>query len=57
VADVEIGHHSTILPLLGNIAFRTGRKIRWDGEHEEIVDDRQASELLGRQARAPWNLL
>jgi predicted dehydrogenase len=57
VADVEIGHRSTILTLLGNIAYRTGRKLRWNAEREEIVDDRQASELLGRQARAPWNLV
>jgi predicted dehydrogenase len=57
VADVEIGHLSTTLPLLGNVAFRAGRKIRWNSEREEIVDDRQASELLGRQARAPWNLV
>jgi predicted dehydrogenase len=57
VADVEIGHRSTTLPLLGNIAFRAGRKIRWNAEREEIVDDREASELLGRLARAPWNLV
>jgi hypothetical protein len=57
VADIEIGHHSTTLPLLGNIAYRTGRKIRWNAEREEIVDDPQASALLGRQARAPWNVV
>ena len=43
-ADVEIGHRSTIVPHLGNIAFRTGRKIRWDAEREEIMDDPKASE-------------
>ncbi len=57
VADVEIGQHSTTLPLLGNIAFRTGHKIRWNAEREEIVDDREASVLLGRQARSAWNLI
>jgi predicted dehydrogenase len=57
VADVEIGHRSTTLPLLGNIAFRSGRKLRWNAEREEIIDDREASALLGRQARAPWNIL
>ena len=57
VADVEIGQHSTTLPLLGNIAFRTGHKIRWNAEREEIVDDREASALLGRQTRAAWNLV
>jgi len=57
VADVEIGHESTILPLLGNIAYRTGRKLLWDAEREEFIGDRKASALLGRNARAPWNLV
>jgi predicted dehydrogenase len=56
-ADVEIGHRSTIVPHLGNIAFRTGHKIRWDSEREEIVDDAQAAELLERAARKPWDLI
>ncbi len=56
-ADVEIGHRSTIVPHLGNIAFRTGRKIRWDSQREEIIDDPKASELLDRPARKPWDLI
>jgi hypothetical protein len=56
-ADVEIGHRSTIVPHLGNIAFRTGRKIRWDTQREEIVDDPKASEFLDRPARKPWDLI
>jgi predicted dehydrogenase len=57
VADVEIGHHSTIVPHLGNIALRTGHKIRWDAAEEEIPDDPQASALLSRKARKPWDLI
>jgi predicted dehydrogenase len=57
VADVEIAHRSTIAVHLGNIAFRTGRKIHWDSEKEEIVDDPAASMLLGRQARKQWDLI
>jgi predicted dehydrogenase len=56
-ADVEIGHRSSIVPHLGNIAYRTGRKLRWDAAKEEILDDPQASALLGRQARKPWDLI
>jgi predicted dehydrogenase len=56
-ADVEIGHRSTIVPHLGNIAFRTGRKLKWDAVKEEIVGDPQASELLGRLARKPWDVI
>ncbi len=56
-ASVEIGHRSTIVAHLGNIAYRTGRKIRWDVAKEQIVDDAEASKLLGRRARKPWNLI
>jgi predicted dehydrogenase len=56
-ADVAIGHRATIVPHLGNIAYRTGRKIRWDAAKEEIVGDPLAAALLGRQARKPWDLI
>jgi predicted dehydrogenase len=56
-ADVEIGHRSTLVAHLGNIAYRTGRKIHWDAEREEIVADPKASELLHRPARQPWDLI
>lgn len=56
-ADVEIGHRSTLIAHLGNIAYRTGRKLRWDAQREEILDDPAASALLGRKARQPWDLV
>src|SRR5262249_30028880 len=56
-ADVAIGHRSSLVPHLGNIAYRTGRKLRWDAENETIVGDAQATALLGRQARKPWDLI
>ena len=56
-ADVEIGHRASIVAHLANIAYLTGRKIHWDAEREEIVGDPKASELLGRQARKPWDII
>ena len=56
-ADVEIGHRSTIAAHLGNIAYRTGKQIQWDAAREEIVGQPKASELLGRKARKPWDLI
>jgi predicted dehydrogenase len=56
-ADVEIGHRSTIVPHLGNIAYRTGHKIRWDADKEQIIDDPQASALLSRKPRKPWDVI
>src|SRR5262249_11962254 len=56
-ADVAIGHRSSLVPHLGNLAYRTGRKLRWDAAKEEIVGDPEASALLGRKARKPWDLI
>lgn len=57
VADVEIGHGSSILPHLGNIACRTGEKIVWDAANEQAINAPKSSELLGRDARKPWDLI
>jgi predicted dehydrogenase len=57
VADVEIGHRSSIVGHLGNIAYRTKRRIRWDAIKEEIIGDSEASMHLTRQARKPWDIL
>ena len=57
VADVQIGHGSSILPHLGNIAARVGHKLVWDNDREQIENSQQAAELLGRNARKPWDLI
>jgi predicted dehydrogenase len=54
VANIEVGHRSSVLPLLGMISWRTGRSLQWDGAKEEIVGDPEASRLLSRPYRAPW---
>jgi predicted dehydrogenase len=53
-ADIEQGHKSTRLCHLGNIAFRTGRAVRFDAKTETILDDAEASALLGRSYRKPF---
>lgn len=56
--DVRTGHRSTIAPHLGNISFKTGLKLRWDGEKEEFIDaPGEARALLSRPYRKPWNLI
>ena len=57
VADVEIGHRSTSVPILGNIAMRLDRPLQWDPAKERFVGDEQANRLLGRAMRAPWTLV
>jgi len=56
-ATIEMGHRATLIGHLGNISFKTGRKLRWDAAREEFVGDAEASKLLGREARKPWNLI
>lgn len=56
-ADIEIGHVSTALCHLGNIAQRVGRRIHWDGAKETFAKpDPDAAALLSREYRSPWEL-
>jgi len=54
VASIEIGHRSSVLPLLGMISWRTGRALQWDGDREQIIGDPEASQLMSRPYRGPW---
>jgi hypothetical protein len=55
-ADVELGHLGSVPAHLGNVAYRVGRRIRWDGVRETIPGDAQAAALLGRIYRKPYVL-
>ncbi|MDX2151077.1 MAG: Gfo/Idh/MocA family oxidoreductase [Bryobacteraceae bacterium] len=55
-ADVEIGHRVCTACHLGVIAYRTGRRIVWDGEAERIVGDADAQKYTSKQYRAPFSL-
>jgi len=55
-ADIELGHLGSIPGYLGNIAYRVGRRITWDGEKETIPGDPEADKLLGREYREPYVL-
>jgi predicted dehydrogenase len=57
VADAEAGHRASTVAHLGNIAYRTGRKLRWDSAKEEIVDDAVASKFLWREPRKKWDVI
>ncbi len=53
--DIEVGHRSTMLPHLGNISYRVGRELIFDGHREEFVDDEEANRLLARgEYREPY---
>jgi predicted dehydrogenase len=56
VTPVQVGHHSAIPGHLGYISMVTGRKINWDVKHEKIIGDHEASKLLTREYRSPWQI-
>ncbi|MHC4557308.1 MAG: Gfo/Idh/MocA family protein [Planctomycetota bacterium] len=55
-APVEVGHRSCSVCLLGEIAMRLGRKLKWDPEREKFTNDEQANRMLWRPMRSPWHL-
>jgi len=54
VCDIEIGHRSTSLSLLGMLCLKLGRSVEWDGEKEQCPGDPEANKLLRREYRKPW---
>jgi len=56
IAPIEIAHRSITVAHLGNIAMRLGRKIRWNPDTEEIMNDPAATRMLSVAYREPWKL-
>ena len=54
ICDIEIGHRSTNMSLLGMLSAKIGRSVKWDGEKEIIIGDPEANKLLRREYRKPW---
>jgi predicted dehydrogenase len=56
ICNVEVGHRSCTVCHIGNIAVRTGLRLRWDPQTERFVDNEEANRWLSRPMRAPWRL-
>ena len=54
--DIEVGHVASGLVHLGNIAWRTNRKVAFDAKTESFSGDEEANGMRGREYRAPWTL-
>ncbi|MDD4267378.1 MAG: Gfo/Idh/MocA family oxidoreductase [Pirellulales bacterium] len=52
----EASHRVATIYHLANIAFRTGRVLRFDPVQEEIVGDEEANRLVHQPMRAPWHI-
>lgn len=53
-ASTEIAAHIAKFSALGNIAYRTGKKLVWDGT--KFTNDEEANSYLVPQYREPWKL-
>lgn len=54
IADIEEGHISTASCILANLAMKTGRPLVYDPKQRVITGDAEATKLLKRDYRAPW---
>jgi predicted dehydrogenase len=54
-SDLASSHWVSTTCHLANISARTGRKVVWDAAANDIRDDKEASAMLTRPYRAPWD--
>ena len=55
-APIEEGTSRRTLCHLGNISYRVGRSVKFDGATERFIGDEEADKLLGRTYRTPYVL-
>ncbi len=51
---IEMGRNAALVAHLGNIAYRTGKKLQWDDQKGTVTNDTQAVNLLKPTYRPPW---
>jgi predicted dehydrogenase len=54
VSDIEIGHRSTTMSLLGMLSLKLGRSLAWDAQKERVIGDDEANKHLKRDYRGEW---
>jgi hypothetical protein len=54
--DVEFAHRTATVCHLGNICYQLNRKLRWDPVKEDFIGDPEASRLVDRPRRGPWQI-
>jgi len=55
-AFCEAGHHTATMCHLANIAMKLNRKLRWDPEQEQFINDDEANRMLVPSMRSPWSV-
>ena len=56
VAPVEAGHQTATFCHIGNIALLLRRKVVWDPQTEQFINDSEANRMVSRPMRSPWHL-
>jgi predicted dehydrogenase len=56
ICDVEIGHSTSALCNVINIAYQLGRELEWDPKNEKFTNYDEANRLLSRPYRGEWKL-
>ena len=54
--NAEASHRVATIYHLANIAFRSGRPLRFDPDTEQVIGDDEANRLVNQPMRAPWRL-
>ena len=53
---IEMGRNAALVAHLGNIAYRTGKKLEWDDAKGTITNASDANAFLKPNYRAPWQI-
>lgn len=53
---VKEAHRTAVVAHMGNVAFKTGRKIYWDTSTSQFKNDDEANQLTQASYRKPWKL-
>jgi len=53
ISPAEVAHRSCSACLLGHIAMKLPRKLRWDPDKEQFIDDAEANAMLSRPSASP----
>ena len=54
--DIEYAHRVATVCHLGNICYRLKRSLKWDPDKEDFIGDSEASRLVDRPRRGPWQI-
>jgi len=56
ICPIDVAVRTDTICHLTDICTRLGRKLRWDPQKEDFINDSEASRMLSRPMRSPWRL-